>query len=216
MNSRYQDIAADLKRNDVQLVVVSKTRSNPEILEIYNSGHRDFGENRVQELREKQASLPKDIKWHLIGHLQTNKVKYIGSWVHLIHSVDSFELLNEINKQGIKNNRVISCLLQVFIAREETKFGLSEEELIGILSHPLFPTLKNIQISGLMGMATNTDDRSLIRSEFRSLKKLFDTIKNKYFSFDNKFREISMGMSSDYLIAVEEAATMVRIGSLVF
>ncbi len=216
MNSNYSVINNTLSQKGILLVAVTKTRPAKAILELYNAGHRDFGENRVQELREKEEILPKDINWHLIGHLQSNKVKYIAPFVHLIHSVDSFELLIEINKQAIKNDRIISCLLQIHIATEETKFGLSEEEVFNVLNNVKITELKNIRISGLMGMATNTDDKNLVRSEFRTLKILFDKIKSEFFSNDDSFDQISMGMSSDYTIAMEEGTTMVRIGSLLW
>lgn len=201
---------------NVKLVAVSKTRSINEIIEIYNTGHRVFGENRVQEIVVKQASLPADIQWHLIGHLQTNKVKYIAPFISLIESVDSFKLLVEINKQASKFNRLIDCLLQFHIASEETKFGLSYEEAEEILESPVFASLKNIRITGVMGMATLTENQNLIRSEFSELKKYFNYLKMKYFENDRFFKEISMGMSDDYPIAIEEGSTMVRVGSSIF
>lgn len=216
MNAKYFEIKRQLDQKQVKLVAVSKTQSTEAILELYQAGQRDFGENRVQELRQKQEILPKDIQWHLIGHLQTNKVKYIAPWVSLIHSVDSLELLLEINKQARKNDRIIPCLLQIFIASEETKFGLNEAELFTILNDPQFNVLHNISIDGLMGMASNTDDMVLVRHEFKSLKTLFVKLKKEYFANNTNFKHISMGMSSDYGIAIEEGATMVRIGSLLF
>lgn len=216
MNSNYFDIIQHLQQKAVTLIAVSKTKSPEAIMALYEAGQRDFGENRVQELREKQELLPKDIRWHLIGHLQSNKVKYVAPWVHLIHAVDSWGLLEEINKQAQKNNRIIPCLLQVFIAKEETKFGLTEKELYGILDNPLLPTLKNIRIDGLMGLATNTSDEDIVRNEFIGLHQLLLQIKNTYFHDAKYFKELSMGMSSDYTIAMEEGATMVRIGSLLF
>ena len=216
MNANYSDIKRDLDQKKVLLVAVSKTQSINAILELYNAGQRDFGENRVQELREKQELLPKDICWHLIGHLQSNKVKYIAPWISLIHSVDSLELLLEINKQAKKQGRVIPCLFQIYIAREETKFGLSEKELFGILNDSQFGEMQNIRMDGLMGMASNTDDHEVVKKEFKTLKTLFDQLKMEYFADKPNFEHISMGMSSDYGIAIAEGATMVRIGSLLF
>lgn len=216
MNSNYFDIIQRLQQKEVTLIAVSKTKSPAAIMALYNAGQRDFGENRVQELREKQEILPKDIRWHLIGHLQSNKAKYVAEWVHLIHAVDSWELLQEINKQAKKNNRVIPCLLQIFIAKEETKFGLSESELYAILENPELAELKNIRIDGLMGMATNTDNEKIVREEFSSLHALLLQVKKNYFSNAIHFKELSMGMSSDFSIAIDEGATMVRIGSLLF
>ncbi|MBZ4676101.1 MAG: YggS family pyridoxal phosphate-dependent enzyme, partial [Anaerophaga sp.] len=182
----------------------------------YETGHRIFGENKVQELADKYEQLPKDIRWHMIGHLQRNKVKYIAPFVSLIHGVDSFRLLKTINKEAAKNNRIIPCLFQIHIADEETKFGLDENELFEILESADYKNLSNIQIKGLMGMATFTDDREKVRSEFRFLKTLFDKTKNNYFRSDDAFSILSMGMSGDYQIAVEEGSNMVRIGSAVF
>ncbi|MBK8343631.1 MAG: YggS family pyridoxal phosphate-dependent enzyme [Bacteroidetes bacterium] len=214
--SNFDELSSILREKNVTLVAVSKTRSIEEILALYNCGQRDFGENRVQEMRDKYEALPKDIRWHLIGHLQTNKVKYIAEWVHLIHSVDSLALLEEINKQAQKHNRIIPCLLQVYIASEETKFGLDEDELITLLKSDVYKQMQNIAVVGLMGMATNTENVSLIRNEFSHLVQLFDKIKANYFGQDDAFRQKSMGMSSDYTIAVEIGSTMVRIGSLLF
>lgn len=214
--SNFDELSSILREKNVTLVAVSKTRSIEEILALYNCGQRDFGENRVQEMRDKYEALPKDIRWHLIGHLQTNKVKYIAEWVHLIHSVDSLALLEEINKQAQKHNRIIPCLLQVYIASEETKFGLDEDELITLLKSDVYKQMQNIAVVGLMGMATNTENVSLIRNEFSHLVQLFDKIKANYFGQDDAFRQKSMGMSSDYTIAVEMGSTMVRIGSLLF
>jgi pyridoxal phosphate enzyme (YggS family) len=183
---------------------------------LYLKGQRIFGENRVQELQQKYETLPKDIEWHLIGHLQTNKVKFIAPYIALIHSVDSPELLREINKQAAKNNRVIDCLLQFHIASEESKFGLGEQEAADMLSDPAFSEMKNVRICGVMGMATFTDDQTLIRSEFRHLKSIFDALKTRFFEKAPWFCEISMGMSGDWEIALEEGSTLVRIGSLLF
>ncbi len=206
----------EIESVNVKLIAVSKTKSNEEILEAYQAGQRIFGENQVQELVEKQEALPKDIEWHLIGHLQSNKVKYIAPFINLIHSVDSLKLLQEINKQALKNNRVIDCLLQVYIADEDTKFGLEFDEVIELLRSDEFSELKNIRIVGLMGIATNTENPKLIKEEFYELKTLFDGIKLSYFRKDDSFKELSIGMSSDYQIAIEQGSTMVRIGSDIF
>ncbi len=214
--SNFDELSSFLQEKNVTLVAVSKTRSNEEILSLYHRGQRDFGENRVPEMREKYEALPKDIRWHLIGHLQTNKVKYIAEWVHLIHSVDSLDLLEEINKQAKKYHRVVPCLLQVYIATEETKFGLDEDELLHLLNSDSYQQMENIRVCGLMGMATNTENESLIRNEFNQLVHLFDKIKAIFFGQDDAFRQKSMGMSSDYTIAVEMGSTIVRIGSLLF
>lgn len=216
MNAEYYRIIDELKISRTTLVAVSKTKPVEAIMDLYRSGQHDFGENKVQELREKQAVLPKDIRWHLIGHLQTNKVKYIAPWIHLIHSADSLELLKEINKQAEKNGRVVDCLLQIFIAAEETKFGLNRDELFELLNSESVKQLNHIRICGLMGMATNTDNFNQVRNEFMGLKNLFDELKRIYFADAEYFKEISMGMSSDYKIAIEEGATIVRIGSLLF
>lgn len=197
-------------------MAVSKTKTVEDIQAIYNCGQKVFGENKVQELTSKYELLPKDIEWHLIGHLQTNKVKYIAPFVAMIHSVDSFKLLQEINKQAAKNNRVIDCLLQLFIAQEETKFGLSEEEAKELLTSDAFKELKNVRIVGLMGMASNTDNEAQIRKEFKSLKKFFDELNSSLCTQNSTLTELSMGMSSDYLIAVEEGSTLVRVGSAIF
>lgn len=208
----FYKITEELNSYHARLVAVSKTKSPSEISELYNLGQRIFGENKVQEMCEKYNLLPKDIQWHLIGHLQTNKVKYIASFVSLIHSVDSFKLLKEINKQALKNNRTISCLLQIHIAREETKFGLSETEAIEILTSSELIQMKNVTISGLMGMATLTENTTIVRSEFQSLKNLFVRLEH----VNPMFNILSMGMSSDYQIALQEDSNMVRIGSLIF
>ncbi len=210
----FQRISDELNSNEITLVAVSKTKPFEDILELYKLGQRDFGENYVQELTDKYEQLPKDIRWHFIGHLQSNKVKYIAPFVSLIQAVDSKKLLAEIDKQGKKNNRVIDCLLQVHIAAEETKFGFDEKEL-----HDLFDAsfidYKNVRTVGLMGMASFTNDMEIVRNEFRSLKFLFD--KYESLSFDNcQFSILSMGMSADYKIAVGEGSNMVRIGSLLF
>ncbi|MCG6186715.1 YggS family pyridoxal phosphate-dependent enzyme [Maribellus maritimus] len=201
---------------EVKLVAVSKTKPNEDILVVYHSGHRIFGENKVQDLTKKYEELPKDIEWHFIGHLQRNKVKYIAPFVYLIHGVDSVKLLKEINKQGARNKRIISCLLQFHIAEEETKFGLSVEEAKELLSSKQYRAFENIQIKGVMGMATYTENEEQVAKEFRMLKNIFNTLKNEYFSDSKDFCEISMGMSDDYLLAVKEGSTMVRIGSKIF
>jgi pyridoxal phosphate enzyme (YggS family) len=201
---------------NVTLVAVSKTKPNEDILEAYQTGQRIFGENKVQEMVAKYESLPRDIEWHLIGHLQSNKVKYIAHFVSLIHSVDSLSLLSVINKEGAKVGRVIPCLLQFHIATEETKFGLTIDEVFELLESDDFKTMKFIQLRGVMGMATFTDDTELVSTEFRSLKHSFDLLKTKYFESEPSFAEISMGMSDDYLIAIGQGSTMVRIGSTIF
>ncbi len=200
----------------VTLVAVSKTKPENLILEAYNIGQKNFGENKVQDLVQKYEHLPKDIQWHFIGHLQTNKVKFIVPFVSLIHAVDSLKLLKEINKEALKINRTVNCLLQIYIAKEETKFGLDEKEVFQLLESSDFKELKNINISGLMGMATYTNNLSQIASEFDSLKKLHLKLKNTFFATDNSFNEISMGMSGDYKIAIANGSTMVRIGSSIF
>ncbi len=201
---------------NVKLVAVSKTKSVDKIMDVYNAGHKIFGENRAQELSTKYPLLPKDIEWHFIGHLQKNKVKYIAPYVNTIHSVDSFKLLQEINKEAKKNNRIINCLLEFYIASELTKYGLSYEEALEILNNSGINELDNIKIKGVMGMASLTDNTHIIRKEFRQLKKYFEKIKESFFADDNDFNEISMGMSGDYLIALEEGATIIRIGTLIF
>lgn len=201
---------------NARLVGVSKTHPVEAIREAYEAGQRIFGENKVQEMVEKQPALPEDIEWHLIGHLQRNKVKYIAPFVSLIHSVDSLRLLDEINKQGEKNNRVIHCLLQVHIASEETKFGMSREELLELIASKELTAMKNIQIDGLMGMATFTDNEDKIRSEFQSLRKLMETLKASELPASVVLKELSMGMSSDYQIALKQGSTLVRIGTSIF
>jgi pyridoxal phosphate enzyme (YggS family) len=207
----YEQLRADLGSHHVTLVAVSKTKSVDEIKELYDLGHRDFGENYEQELVDKQTHLPNDIRWHFIGHLQSNKVKKIAPFIHLIQSVDSLKLLKEINKQAEKNNRIVNCLLQVHIAEEETKFGLDEEALIDDNFREL-QQLKHVKLCGLMGMASFTDDMNKVKSEFRHLKTLFDKFKSRHSTFEI----LSMGMSADYSVAIAEGSTMVRIGSLIF
>ena len=210
------ELLRELSAKDVTLVAVSKTHPPERIMEIYRQGQRIFGENRAQEMLEKHAALPADIEWHLIGHLQTNKVKYIAPFVRMIHSADSLKLLQEIDKQALKCGRVIDCLLQFHIAAEDTKYGFGKQEAFDMLAGPDFSRLKNIRICGIMGMATFTDDESQVRREFRALKTIFDELKSRFFSVAPHFREISMGMSGDWRLAVEEGSTMVRIGSLIF
>lgn len=219
----YEEIKKELQEKNVTLIAVSKTKPASAILELYNLGQRDFGENYVQELADKYEQLPKDIRWHFIGHLQSNKVKYIAPFVHLVHGVDSENLLKEINKQAVKNNKVIDVLLQVHIAQEETKFGFSEEELDVLLRKLESLKLDNVHIRGLMGMASFSDDMILVRSEFAFLKKLFDKVKIALSHeplamsiHHSPFTILSMGMSGDHKIAIEEGSTMVRIGSLIF
>jgi pyridoxal phosphate enzyme (YggS family) len=206
-----QRIKAEIAPN-ARLIAVTKTKPVEMLMEAYEAGFKRYGENKVQEMVTKYEQMPKDIEWHLIGHLQTNKVKYIAPFVALIHSVDSFKLLQEINKQAAKNNRVIDCLLQIFIAQEETKFGLSEEEANELLASDEFKALENVRIVGLMGMASNTENEDQVRHEFRGLKQFFDSLRASHASMT----ELSMGMSGDYLLAVEEGSTLVRVGSAIF
>lgn len=206
-----------LASKGAKLIAVSKTHSAQRVEEAYKAGQIDFGENKVQELVEKAEQLPNDIRWHVIGHLQRNKVKYIAPFVYLIHSIDSFKLLKEVEKEAKKANRVIPCLLQVHIAKESSKFGFDEQELLDMLNNPEFSSLQNIRIDGLMGMATFTDDEDLIRNEFKSLKSLSLKIASEYKHIPFlQMKDLSMGMSSDYSIAIEEGSTMVRIGSAIF
>ena len=212
----FSELTDELKATNTKLVAVSKTQSNEAITDLYNSGQRIFGENRVQEMIPKQEALPKDIEWHQIGHLQTNKVKAIAPFVAMIHSVDSMRLLLEINKEAAKNNRKINVLLQFHIASEDSKYGMNYRKCRELLEDNRFATLDHVNICGVMGMATYTEDDTLIRSEFRDLKKIFEKLKRDYFHDNEQFTEISMGMSSDYKIALNEGSTMVRIGSLLF
>ena len=216
LESTIKSLQNELQGFESKLIAVSKTYPSEKILEAYHCGQKVFGENKVQEMVGKFEVLPKDIEWHLIGHLQTNKVKYIAPFVHLIHSVDSIKLLHEVNKQAEKNQRVIPCLLQIHIAEEETKFGLSFKEAEELLGSEEVASFKNILIVGLMGMATNTDDTDQIRKEFKQLKSFFDKAKILYLKNNIQLTELSMGMSSDYKIALEEGSTMVRIGSALF
>jgi len=211
----YLEIKKSLPPN-VTLVAVSKTKPIEDILSIYQCGQRIFGENKVQELSNKYELLPKDIEWHLIGHLQSNKVKYVAPFVALIHAVDSLKLLQEINKQAQKNNRVINCLLQIYIAKEESKFGLDFDEAISILHSPEFVALEHINIAGLMGMATNTDDQLIVKNEFNQLEKFYQELKKDNTLTHCNFTILSMGMSNDYPLAIECGSNMVRIGSSIF
>lgn len=208
----YQEISKDLGQKNVMLVAVSKTKPVEAIQELYELGHRDFGENYVQELVDKQSKLPAEIRWHFIGHLQTNKVKYIAPFVYLIHGVDSYKLLKEINKQGEKLGRVIDVLLQIHIAQEETKFGLDEKELDEVITNSAKDQLSNVRIRGLMGMASFSNNQALVQREFQYLQSLFQ----KYTSILPAFNILSMGMSGDYQLAIGKGSTMVRIGSLLF
>ena len=210
------EFSKELAGTNCKLIAVSKTKPADLILEAYDAGQRDFGENKIQELREKPGQLPDDIRWHMIGHLQTNKVKYIAPFIYLIHAVDSLKLLKEINKHGLKNERTINCLLQVHIAQEEHKFGFDEATLFEMLRSTEFASLQNISIIGVMGMATYTDDKDQIRSEFKYLKIIFDKIQSDFDLPNINMSEISMGMSDDYSIALEEGSTMIRVGSKIF
>lgn len=200
----------------VTIVAVSKTKSVEEIMEAYRSGHRDFGENKVQELAAKQEQLPGDIRWHMVGHLQSNKVRYLAPFIHMIHSVDSLKLLGVIDREAEKEGRTIDCLLQLHIAVEETKFGLSEDELFELVSSPGFAALGHVRVRGLMGMATFTENMDRVREEFRHLKRIFERMKRELFPGTPWFDQLSTGMSGDYRVAVEEGSTMVRIGSIIF
>lgn len=215
VKEQIQQIKENLP-TQVTLVAVSKTKPNELILEAYEAGQRIFGENRVQELVDKHEALPKDIEWHMIGHLQRNKVKYIAPFVHLIHGVDSLRLLVEINKQAAKCNRVQKVLLQFHIAQESTKFGFDLEEAQQALKSQDFEELENIEIIGVMGMATFTSDQRQVRDEFHSLKEIYDELKSSHFADQESFKEISMGMSGDYEIAIDRGSTMIRVGSSIF
>jgi hypothetical protein len=213
--SNLQRLKAELPSN-VSLVAISKTHPVETVMEAYHAGQRVFGENKVQELVAKYEAMPRDIEWHLVGHLQTNKVKYIASFVKLIQSVDSLKLLTVIDREAQKHNRVIDCLLQVHIATEETKFGLSVDELDELLASAEYRGLRNVRVVGLMGMATFTDNMDQVRMEFRFLAGVFASLKRRYFTNESSFGVLSMGMSGDYTVAVEEGSTMVRIGSNIF
>lgn len=216
ITANIQEVQQELTPIGVTLVAISKTKPVEDIQEAYNAGQRIFGENMVQELVEKQEKLPQDIQWHLVGHLQTNKVKYIAPFISLIQSVDSLKLLAEINKHAIKHKRVIDCLLQVDIAQEDTKFGLDHPEVIELLESDEFKAMKNVRIRGLMGIATNTEKEKEVKEEFYELKMLFDGIKVSYYRKEDSFDTLSMGMSSDYKLAIEQGGNMVRLGSTIF
>lgn len=216
ITTNIKELQNELTAIGVHLVAVSKTKSIEEIQQAYDAGQRQFGENIVQEIMDKKDQLPEDIKWHMIGHLQRNKVKYIAPFVHLIHSVDSLRLLSEINKHALRNERVIDCLLQIYIADEDSKFGLDHGELIELLRDEEFENLKNIRIRGLMGIATNTENPKVIKEEFYELKVLFDGIATSFFKNEKSFDILSMGMSADYKLAIEKGSNMVRLGSTVF
>ncbi len=213
---QLQHFWQELKPYSCKLIPVSKTKPNELLMEAYEAGNKIFGENKVQELVGKQEGLPKDIEWHYIGHLQRNKVKYIAPYVHLIHAVDSLRLLNEINKQASKNNRVINCLLQVHIASEENKFGFDENELNELIDTTNWQELSHIKVVGLMGMATYTEDKEQIRAEFKHLAGLKDKLNSRTLPANIDMRELSMGMTNDYKIALEEGSTMIRIGTAIF
>lgn len=211
LNKFYNELPSRVK-----LIAVSKTKPIEDIEAAYNIGQKRFGENKVQEMVDKYNKLPKDIEWHMIGHLQSNKVKYIAPFVSYIHSVDSPKILEIINKEAKKNNRIINCLLQIYIAKEETKFGFDEDEIMAFLESDLYKSFDNIKICGMMGMATYTENMEQIRNEFKNLFTIFTNIKSKYFSNSEYYKELSMGMSGDYKIAIEEGSTMVRLGSSIF
>ena len=215
IKENLEKIRATLPKS-VTLVAVSKTKPVSDLQEAYDAGQRIFGENHALEMRDKHEALPKDIQWHFIGHLQTNKIKYIIPFVTLIHSIDSANLLEAVNKEAKKHDRVVDCLLQFHIAQEQTKFGLDMEEAKQLLDSEDFKAMENIRICGVMGMATFTEDMDEVRKEFKHLKEIFGTLKNEYFANQSQFKEISMGMSDDYPIAVEEGATLVRVGSKIF
>lgn len=215
-SEKLKTLKQEIDTLKVKLVAVSKTKTVEDILEAYEAGQRDFGENIVQELIEKIDKLPNDIVWHQIGHLQRNKVKEIAPFIGLIHSVDSLRVLKEINKQALRNERIIDCLFQVHIAEEETKYGLQYDELIEILRSNDFKELKNIRIVGLMGIATFTKSEKVVKEEFYELKTFFNGIKQSFFRQEDSFKELSMGMSADYKIAITQGSTMVRVGSLIF
>lgn len=212
----FDEVKKYTEERQVQLVAVTKTRSLDEIMALYQKGHRDFGENRVQELVSKYEALPKDIRWHLIGHLQSNKVKYITPFIFLIHSLDSLDLFKAIDEKAKKAGKKVDILLQFHVAQEDTKYGLSWEEAEKIVLYHLTKEKSNVRIKGVMGMASLTDDELLIRKEFGLIHEYFQRLKSRYFTYDEDFHEISMGMSQDYKLAIEEGSTMVRVGSLLF
>ena len=214
--NNLQFIQKQLLNTNAKLIAVTKTKPIADLQQAYEAGCKRFGENKVQEMVEKYNLLPRDIEWHMIGHLQSNKVKYIAPFVHLVHSVDSLGLLQEINKQAAKNQRVIDCLLQIYIAKEDTKFGLTESEALDLIQSEQFNNLTNIKIVGLMGMASNVVDKEVIKNEFASLKLFFDKLKNNFKTHNFNLSELSMGMSGDYLIAASQGSTLIRIGSAIF
>jgi len=216
ISDNIKKIYSEINSRNCKLIAVTKTKPPEDLMKAYDAGLRVFGENKVQEMVDKYEKLPKDIQWHMIGHLQSNKVKYIAPFVHLIHSIDSFKLLQEVNKQGAKINKIIPCLLQVFIATEETKFGFSFDEVKILLKADELKTLPFVEINGLMGMASNTPDMAQVRKELRGLRSFFDELKGESFSPNVKIKELSMGMSGDYLIAIEEGSTLIRVGSAIF
>lgn len=216
VKNNIKDILSELDNSGAKLIAVSKTQPVEKIMAAYEAGQRIFGENKAQEMLTKYESLPKDIEWHMIGHLQTNKVKYIASFVSLIHSIDSLRLLEEVNKQAKKAGRVIPCLLQVHIAKEETKFGFDEQEVTALISGNSLNEFNHIKIIGLMGMATFTSDEKIIRGEFKALKNLFEALRNMPLPSNVEMKELSMGMSSDYKIAIAEGSTFVRVGTAIF
>lgn len=216
ISENLKRLKKSINQEKVKLVAVSKTKPNEAIIAAFEAGQLFFGENRVQELVEKQKTLPKEIEWHFIGHLQSKKVKSIASFVNLIHAVESFKLLEIINKEANKHNRIIECLLQIYIAEENTKYGLTKEEAIEILENPKLKDLQNIKIKGLMGMATFTENENQIRNEFEYLQSVFIEFKNKYQTQNINFQELSMGMSGDYKIAIDCGSTMIRVGSTIF
>lgn len=215
ITKNIQNLQSKLPK-EVTLVAVSKTKPITDLEEAYKAGQRVFGENKIQEMTQKWEVLPKDIEWHMIGHVQTNKVKYMGPYVHTIHAVDSLKLLKEINKQALKNNRVINCLLQLKIAEEDSKFGLSKEDLISVLNNEVLESFTNIKITGVMGMATFTEDKNQIKQEFERLRNTFEDLKYKSLPANTELKTLSMGMSGDYPIAIECGSTMIRVGSSIF
>lgn len=215
ITKNIQNLQSKLPK-EVTLVAVSKTKPITDLEEAYKAGQRVFGENKIQEMTQKWEVLPKDIEWHMIGHVQTNKVKYMGPYVHTIHAVDSLKLLKEINKQALKNNRVINCLLQLKIAEEDSKFGLSKEDLISILNNEVLERFANIKITGVMGMATFTEDKNQIKQEFEKLRNTFEDLKNKSLPANTELKTLSMGMSGDFPIAIACGSTMIRVGSSIF
>ncbi|NRA47557.1 MAG: YggS family pyridoxal phosphate-dependent enzyme [Phaeodactylibacter sp.] len=213
---KFSELITQLEKTGTKLLAISKTKPQTQIMELYEQGQRDFGENRAPEMAEKFEALPKDIRWHYIGYLQSNKIKYMAEFVHMIHSVDRAKVLQEINKRAQQHDRTIDCLLQFHIAEEESKSGFDLPEAKAMLESESFGNLKNIRICGVMGMGTYTEDLEKVRQEFRSLRNIFETLRDAYFADQPHFKEVSMGMSGDYPIAQEEGSTIVRIGSLLF